>query len=315
MHKVLHTSDLHGSTICFEKLIEVAAASNANAVVISGDLTGKFFVPIIQLRGGLYESYVGEIKETAKDGDELADLERRISTLGGYSKVFSKEEFVHFKDCNGDQLELFDKEMRHRLQEWLWYAARKLRPLGVRLLITAGNDDVWSIDDLLRADPYVEAIDFGPVTLWEDCEVIGESYGNPTPYHCPRDVSERELKARLAGKMSNLKKPEGAILVAHVPPYNSGIDSAPKLDSERRPIVKGGQILMAPAGSTAVREVIEEYQPLVSLHGHIHEDPGKGTIGKTVCFNPGSEYHNGTLRGIVIRFDSGKITGWNRIER
>ena len=47
---------------------------------------------------------------------------------------------------------------------------------------------------------------------------------------------------------------------------------------------------MIHAGSTAVRASIEKHQPLVGLHGHIHESKGFVTLGRTLCLNPGSEY-------------------------
>jgi len=57
---------------------------------------------------------------------------------------------------------------------------------------------------------------------------------------------------------------------------------------------------MEPVGSTAVRELIEEYQPPLSLHGHIHESRGKTRIGETIAINPGSVYSEGSLQGAVI---------------
>jgi len=47
---------------------------------------------------------------------------------------------------------------------------------------------------------------------------------------------------------------------------------------------------MKGVGSTAVREAILEYQPLLSLHGHIHESRGMQRLGQTICINPGSTY-------------------------
>jgi Icc-related predicted phosphoesterase len=57
---------------------------------------------------------------------------------------------------------------------------------------------------------------------------------------------------------------------------------------------------MVPVGSKAVRKMIEKYQPLVSLHGHIHESRFAQKLGKTMCINPGSEYGEGILRGVVL---------------
>jgi hypothetical protein len=67
---------------------------------------------------------------------------------------------------------------------------------------------------------------------------------------------------------------------------------------------------MAHVGSTSVRKVIEKLQPLAGLHGHIHESRGVSKIGKTQCFNPGSEYVTGVLRGLIINLSEKKIDNY-----
>jgi len=67
---------------------------------------------------------------------------------------------------------------------------------------------------------------------------------------------------------------------------------------------------MVPVGSRAVRTAIEEIQPLLGLHGHVHESPGAAKIGRTLCLNPGSEYAAGVLRGAIITLDNGQIRGY-----
>lgn len=52
--------------------------------------------------------------------------------------------------------------------------------------------------------------------------------------------------------------------------------------------------------STAVRDALAKYQPMLSLHGHIHESRGEARIGRTLAINPGSEYSEGVLRGAII---------------
>jgi Icc-related predicted phosphoesterase len=67
--------------------------------------------------------------------------------------------------------------------------------------------------------------------------------------------------------------------------------------------MSGGQIEMIGAGRSAVREFIEKHQPLLGLHGHIHESKGVAKIGRTVCVNPGSEYTEGILKGFLVELD------------
>jgi uncharacterized protein len=62
----------------------------------------------------------------------------------------------------------------------------------------------------------------------------------------------------------------------------------------------GGQPNPVPVGSTAVRQIIEEVQPLLALHGHIHESRGEVRIGRTLAINSGSEYNSGHIHGVVV---------------
>jgi len=71
---------------------------------------------------------------------------------------------------------------------------------------------------------------------------------------------------------------------------------------------------MVPVGSKAVRTIIEKYQPLLGLHGHIHESPGFVRIGRTQCLNPGSEYAEGILKGYLVEINRSKITQLRRVE-
>ena len=72
------------------------------------------------------------------------------------------------------------------------------------------------------------------------------------------------------------------------------------------PIMKGGMPVISGVGSTAVRDALAKYQPMLSLHGHIHESRGEARIGRTLAINPGSEYSEGVLRGAIITLNRKK---------
>src|SRR5262249_47312497 len=127
---------------------------------------------------------------------------------------------------------------------------------------------------------------------------------NPTPFKTYREKSEAEIGSILRSLANDVKCPEMAIFCIHVPPYGSGLDECPAVDADLNYLKSGGQILMTQAGSTAVRQIIENCQPLLSLHGHIHESRGFNRIGKTLCINPGSSYTDGILFGCLIGFGS-----------
>jgi Icc-related predicted phosphoesterase len=56
-----------------------------------------------------------------------------------------------------------------------------------------------------------------------------------------------------------------------------------------------------------VRQIIEEAQPLLSLHGHIHESRGVTRIGRTVAINPGSDYGSGHLDGCLVHLTPDRV--------
>ncbi len=102
-------------------------------------------------------------------------------------------------------------------------------------------------------------------------------YSNPTPWDTPREVDEEVLEQHLEKAVQGIEDFESAIFNFHVPPYDCTLDDCPKLDwstDPPTPVVTGGVAQSAPAGSTAVRKVIEKYQPLLQLCGHIHESRG-----------------------------------------
>ena len=108
---------------------------------------------------------------------------------------------------------------------------------------------------------------------------------------------------------------ESCIFNLHCPPYNTLIDVAPELDETLKPKVSGGSgVSMVHVGSTAVRQAIEKNQPLLGIHGHIHESRGFAKIGRTLCINPGSDYGQGILRAAVINLDEKGVKSYMLIQ-
>jgi Icc-related predicted phosphoesterase len=129
--------------------------------------------------------------------------------------------------------------------------------------------------------------------------MIASGWSNRTPWNTHREEDEDQLKARYEAMIANVRDPKNAVYNIHVPPYKSGLDDAAELDKDLRPVLAGQSII--PVGSKALREVIEKNQPLLSLHGHIHE--GR----KTLCINPGSMYEQGSLLGALVVLGNRKI--------
>jgi len=142
------------------------------------------------------------------------------------------------------------------------------------------------------------------VDLGDGFSMFGLGYSNITPWNCPRDISEEELAAKIDVLARQIERMDRAIFDIHVPPYDTGIDSAPELTSDMTVVSDSlGAPIMVAVGSTAVREAILKYQPMLSMHGHIHESSGVRKLGATTIVNPGSEYAEGILRGVLIDLD------------
>src|SRR2546427_2584564 len=77
-----------------------------------------------------------------------------------------------------------------------------------------------------------------------------------------------------------------------------------------RPVVRGGQQVLIPVGSTTFRSAILETQPVLALHGHIHETKNAAKLKRTVCVDPGSEYSAGTLRGAIINLERDRVLSY-----
>jgi uncharacterized protein len=295
--RLLFVTDLHASEITFRKLMNAVEVYEATTLIVGGDLAGKRVVPVIGEAQGYTTSVSGEDIVVNESG--LAELIAKIKNLGQYPLVLTPEEYNGLVGDPEAVHQRFLDESYKQIEDWAARLAAKFEPKGIPVYVTGGNDDYMSIEEVLDSAPWLVNAGEKVLEVAPGVEMISTGFGNPTPWNCPRDVSEEELAKIIAAMAEKLTNPEGAIFNLHVPPYGSGLDSAPLLDtsvSPPRPIV--GET--APAGSTAVRDAILRYKPMVGLHGHIHESRGIQKVGKTTCVNPGSEYTEGLLRSAVV---------------
>jgi Icc-related predicted phosphoesterase len=144
-------------------------------------------------------------------------------------------------------------------------------------------------------------------------ETLSTGYTNITPWDTHREYSEDQIRAHLKQMTDRLAHPERAIFNRHVPPYNSRLDTAPLLGQDLKVKTAAGAQVTAPVGSVAVREAIEQIQPLLGLHGHIHESGGSVKIGRTTAINVGSEYGEGVLRGVLLTIGDGKLLRYQAV--
>jgi uncharacterized protein len=211
--------------------------------------------------------------------------------------------------------ELLERLMSERVAAWMALATERLADGPVPLYLIPGNDDDFVIDSILNQPGYTPVNADGKVLdMPGDLQLLACGWSNHTPWQTPREETEDELYARLDALAQQVHDPRHAVFMIHVPPHDSGLDTAPLLDENLRPTVSAGDVLRGPVGSTAVRRLIETYQPVLAVHGHIHESGGERKIGDTLCINPGSEANHGILRGYLIDIGNKGIELAQRVE-
>ena len=296
-------SDLHASEVCWRKFLAAASFYRADVLVLGGDITGKFVVPIVHHAHGPATAVFLGIERRAETADEVARLRRMIADAGQYGAEMSDAEYEEFSRDPALVDSLFRRLIVERVEAWLEMAESRLRGTGVRCLVSGANDDFFEIDEHLARSEFVEDPN-GRVVDLDGFELVGMGYGNPTPWPCPRDIPEEELAGRIEAALAGVQRMDRAIFNFHVPPFRSGLDEAPRLDEQLRMVMTGAGPEIIPVGSTAVRAAIERYQPMLGLHGHIHESKGIRKLGTTTIVNPGSEYGEGILDGALIDLDA-----------
>jgi Icc-related predicted phosphoesterase len=302
--RLYYTTDLHGSEKCWKKFLVAPRYYQADVIIVGGDITGKFVVPIVHLPNGQVEATFLGINRRLKKDKDVENLKQLISNTGQYPVDMTQAEFQKFSQDPSQINALFTQAILERVKQWMDMADEKLRGQNVRCYVSAGNDDIFEVDDVIAEAKIVQSHDGKVIDLGEGFELLGCGYANMTPWKCPRDISEEELAVKLEALASQVKRPERAIFDIHVPPYGVGIDDAPELTEDMRVVLDPvGEPKMIPVGSTAVRDLILKYQPMLTLHGHIHESSGIRKLGSTTLANPGSEYGEGILRGTLVEVD------------
>jgi len=303
--RLFFCTDLHGSEVCFRKFLHAGPVYKANLVVMGGDCTGKMAVPFVSEGNGTYRYELGGEPHTIAAGEELEAHEKRMRNNGLYPIRLSQSELATLRRDPRALHELFKSAMVERLEQWLALARERLLGTGVRVVVTPGNDDEFDVDQVIEASDFVEAGNDRVLEIDERHEMLSIGWSNRTPWNTPRECSEEELTERIHALAGQVREMDNAIFNIHVPPYGSGLDFAPELDEKER-MKRGGAISTA-VGSTAVRDAILEYQPLLALHGHIHESRNAQRLGRTLCINPGSSYSDWRLQGVIVDLADRKV--------
>lgn len=311
---IFFASDLHGSEVCFKKFVAAAKFYGADTLLLGGDISAKIVVPIVTTGAGKYVAQFHGQEEKIDDVT-IADFEQRAWNSGLYTERMEPDEYQHYVD-HPDEVELlFNRVMRRTVQRWIEYAKTKLADGPVTIYNAPGNDDPKEVDEVLltHGDDRLIFVEGEIVELAPGMEMLSTGYTNVTPWDTHREYSEDEIRAHLRQMTARLANPHQAIFNIHVPPYNSRLDTAPLVGQDLKVKTSAGAQVTAPVGSVAVREAIGEVQPLLGLHGHIHESGGSVKIGRTTAINVGSEYGEGVLRGVLLTIGGGKLLRYQAV--
>lgn len=302
--RIFFATDIHGSETCWRKFLNSGKHYEANIMVLGGDMTGKALVPIVEEGKGRWHATLLENRREFEGEDEVKEFEESVMRRGYYPFRTDPDRMSELSSDVDLREKLFHKEMLGTVERWMQMADEKLDGTGIECFVSPGNDDQFEVDEIISSAKRVRLAE-GKVVEFGDFQMISTGWSNRTPWDTYREEDEDDLAERLRKMTSQVTaSPENTIYNFHCPPYGTGLDDAPEIDENMRP--KHGGRSLVPVGSKAVREAIEEGQPALALHGHIHEAKGNTRIGNTLCINPGSSYEQGQLLGAVVNLDGGK---------
>ena len=304
MTRIFFATDIHGSDICWKKFLNAGKFYNADVLVLGGDMTGKALVPITQMPDGKYKATLLQQQFILNTEEEVRDMERRVGSRGYYPFRVTPEQLAEFEADPKKVDDFFHWQMLNVLEKWMALADEKLDGLGKQCLVCPGNDDALDMDDVIRRSKHVQLAEGKVVDVGDGFSMVSTGWTNITPWKTYRELPEPELAAKLEAMIPKSADMSRMVFNFHCPPYASQLDEAPAVDENLN--VKDAGRSLIPVGSTAVRDVILKYQPLLSLHGHIHEAKGTARLGKTLSINAGSLYEQGVLQGVVVDLDPRK---------
>jgi len=296
--RLFFATDIHGSETCWRKFLNSGSHYGADVLVLGGDMTGKALVPIVEEGGGRWHATLLENRHDLGGEEEVVRFEDAVRRRGYYPFRTTADELREYEADPARADRFFHEQMLATVERWMALAQERLAGTGIRCFVCPGNDDQFDIDEVIAAAPGVELAE-GSVVDIDGFQMASTGWANRTPWKTYREEDEEQLAERIERCIAALTVPlDQAIFSLHCPPYGSGLDDAPELTEDLT--LKHAGHAPVPCGSTAVRRAIEEHQPALSLHGHIHEARGTARIGKTLCINPGSSYEQGDLLGALV---------------
>jgi len=302
--RLFFVTDLHGSELCFRKFISAISIYNADAAIALGDLAGKMVVPVFDNGNGTYDVNFLAQEIHLNNKTELDQQLAKINNIGFYPYMTDKKEADHLRSNQNEVMTIFHRLINERMQHWIELADEKLKDSKAKIFMAPGNDDPMEMDAILESSKVMKSAAMKNLDIL-GYEMITLAHTSPTPWDTPREWSEEEMAKNIDKLAGTIKNMERAIFNFHDPPYGTMLDYAPKLRDMRQSAGETEHV-----GSKAVSEAIKKYQPFLGLHGHIHESRAAQKIGRTFCVNPGSEYGEGVLRGVLLTLADTKMKSY-----
>ncbi|MGB9693616.1 MAG: metallophosphoesterase family protein [Fervidobacterium sp.] len=314
MARIFFAVDVHGATGLWKKWLRATDFFNVDVLMLCGDLTGKALVPLVEDKNGYILSYYGR-KQLLKREQDVKRIEEQLSLGGLYVVRMTQEEVNKVASDRYYLEEIIRREIVKRMKEWMDLLINRIDLKKTTVMVMPGNDDDFAIDNVIKE--YQDAGIIWPLDHPVEIagiQVASMPYTNPTPWNTPREVEDEKLPEIIDKQVSQLEDPKSSIFNFHAPPYGTRLDLAPELKPDLSPVTGPGGVKMIHVGSKAVLEALRKYKPLIGLHGHIHESAGEDYVEGVPVINPGSEYGENILRGVIIQTSDKKIDRFWRVE-
>lgn len=292
-HKILYTADVHGNEVQYKKLIDYAIQISADSVIIGGDIapkgdsTGKCMQKFREK--GTIHAFIDMQKEFLEN--ELPQLVSPLKEKLPQSKLYI---LMGNDDCsiNMDVLQKNDGKYFHlihgkRMQlnndfDIAGYSCVPITPFGIK---------DWEKFDLSNPPAHVRS----EYEKRKYYNYVLDGYKSTCEglvrYSFKEDLEQKDSIQKDLSEEIFTKNPHKTVYVVHTPPNNTCLDM---LFDKRH------------VGSFALRQFIEQFQPYLTLHGHIHETVSvsgkfKEIIKNSVSISPGN--HNVGSDLAVLVFD------------
>jgi len=281
--KVLYTSDLHGEIQLYQQLLSLTIFSSSEIIVIGGDLLPSFpptkrYEDMVPNQKTFIHQFLSSFFKRIL---ETTSVQQIFLIAGNWDLGYS----LLFKESSDGIIDLNQRSYRlkngYELIGYPFVPPTPFRP-----------KDFEKRDDSEAPWPPQK----NPSYIRSSNQIDQLTPIDPFVYLRGRETIEEDLD-----RLPKPLKPKRTVYIMHSPPLGTQLD-----------LIQGGES----AGSRSIKIFIEKNQPLLTLHGHIHESPelsGAYTerMGETLSINPGQSAWSGgdVMRLHAVTFDLDNIEG------